>query len=286
MSTTPSPKSDFYRWVNHPWLTDPSVTIPAEYPRWGAFTKLADEALKNQIGLLQGVAAISEPSADEAKLAHVWRLSMARFNDWEAGKGDYAGILEELKVIAAGVQASVADDAQWRTALAKYLSRMQEVGLRYPFHFDKGSNFEDSDNIILDLSPSGLSLPSRMYYLDSKFAEQRTWFKAHLQNVHSLVGPQHLANDFVEGVIRFETKLAQITMKQDQCRLYVQYYTITSLDGVIDGLNDHKALEEKQANYPEHEVAEGEPDADILTATTCTVSDSEREAVRAFQGEI
>ena len=85
------------------------------------------QALKNQIGLLQGVAAISEPSADEAKLAHVWRLSMARFNDWEAGKGDYAGILEELKVIAAGVQASVADDAQWRTALAKYLSRMQEV---------------------------------------------------------------------------------------------------------------------------------------------------------------
>ena len=44
--------------------------------------------------------------------------------------------------------------------------------------------------------------------------------------------------------------------------------------------------EEKQANYPEHEVAEGEPDADILTAKTCTVSDSEREAVRAFLGDI
>ena len=43
---------------------------------------------------------------------------------------------------------------------------------------------------MLDLSPSGLSLPNRDYYIEEKFQEQRGWFTEHLTQVASLLSAQ------------------------------------------------------------------------------------------------
>jgi len=89
----------------------------------------------------------------------------------------------------------------------------------------------------LDLGGGSESLPSRDYYTEENFAEQRGLFMDHLKKISAMF---ELPEDFGERVMRFETKLAQIAMKKDQSRQYDQYFTVTTLDGFISGVNDMK----------------------------------------------
>lgn len=264
-----SAAEDFYRFVNNKWLSDESIQIPEEYPSWGSFIQLVDESVKNQIKLAKELVDVAN-SPDEQKLALVWKASMKCLDDWESGKGSYSGILEEFAVLDKHVRAGGED---FSVGLAKYMSRCQEIGITCPFTFGKEANLKDPDNIVLDLSPSGPSLPGRDYYVDSKFEQQQALFQTHLENVVGLIGAENLVNDFVTRVVRFEKKLAQISMKQDQSRLYDQYFNVTTLDEMIESPNSMKHLEAKNANYGENDVSESDPDKDILTSTTWTADE-------------
>ena len=58
--------------MNNAWLSDESITIPDEYPRWGSFIKLVEESLKKQIGLLKELQEGAPANADEERLGLVW----------------------------------------------------------------------------------------------------------------------------------------------------------------------------------------------------------------------
>jgi len=275
-----SAAENFYEFTNNWWLKDESVKIPPEYPRWGSFMQLHDESLKNQIKLLQEVAEVKEATVDEKKLGLLWAASMGRFTNWENGKGDYSAINDELKVFSEATANK--EGAEWFKSLATYFARCQKVGISYPLRFDKESNLEDSENVVLDLSPGGISLPSRDYYLDDKFEEQRAKYMKHLNQVAALVLDGQ--KDFAERVMRFETKLARISMKTDQSRQFDQYFTITNLDDCISKANDLKFLADKTSNYTENAktVAQDCPDREILTAETCSLSEDDQKVAGSF----
>jgi len=282
-----SVKSDFYEHTNRDWLMDPSITIPEEYPRWGSFIILVDEALKNQIGILNELVGASSASEDEAKLATIWRASMARFASWEAGGGgDYKDILAELSKLSDTMPEAMidSDDGGDSFALgcAAYFSRCQQVGIKCPLTFGKEANLTDTENIVLDLSPSGTSLPSRDYYVDEKFSSQRTWFREHIQKVVDLVGVGNFEDDFVNRVVRFETKLAQVSMKPDQSRQFDQYFTITTLDDLKAKVNELKHLKDKNENYGKNEVDEAGEDKDILKNEEFVVGDDDKGRIGTF----
>mmetsp|Transcript_15197 Transcript_15197/g.27068 ORF Transcript_15197/g.27068 Transcript_15197/m.27068 type:complete len:732 (+) Transcript_15197:123-2318(+) len=264
----PSARDDFYSYVNHAWLTNPEVVIPDEYPRWGSFIQLVDDSLKAQIGLLEEVAAKQNKTADEEKLANIWKVSLQRFEDWAAGKKDLSPIEKELGVLAEHFE---------QEKVAEYFARAQEIGVEYPFTFDKECNLESSDDVVLDLGSSGLSLPSRDHYLDDKFSEQREWFLAHLGNIEKLVG--NLTDDFAAKVVRFETKLAMISMKKDQSRQYDQYFSISSLDKLASEMDKLKFLEEKLANYESNNAQE---DVDILNEKSVAWTDEDKSTCDTF----
>lgn len=274
-----SAADDFYRFVNHGWLADESIKIPEEYPSWGSFIKLVDDSVKNQIKLAKELVD-GASTADEKKLALVWNACMKCFEDWEKGSGDHAGILDELEVLDKHLQGD--GDGGFALGLASYMSRCQEVGITCPFSFGKEANLKDTENMVLDLSPSGTSLPGRDYYFDSKFAEQREFFKAHLESVLGLIGAENLVDDFAARVMRFETKLAQIKMKQDQERLYDQFFNVTTLDEMMEAPNAMVYLEAKNANYTENEVEDADPDKGVLTSETWTASAADTELMATF----
>mmetsp|Transcript_56687 Transcript_56687/g.165877 ORF Transcript_56687/g.165877 Transcript_56687/m.165877 type:complete len:764 (+) Transcript_56687:57-2348(+) len=265
-------KDDFYKHVNRKWLADESIVIPPEYPRWGSFIKLVDEALKNQIGLLQELETKTSGDADEAKLGKLWRTSMARFKDWEAGEGGYGDLHSELERLSAALPA---ESEAPEVDLARYLSRCNELRIACPVAFGKEANLKDTESIVLDLSPSGTSLPSRDYYLDSKFEEHRGGFKEHLGKVRDLIGAERLEEDFVDRVVRLETKIAMIQMKNDQSRQFDQYFTVTTLDGLTSKPNELSHLKDKEANYSENEVAETDEDRALLTSPSSPVGDDD-----------
>lgn len=255
-TSTVSPGEDFYRHCNQKWLDDPSVEIPADYSRWGSFTMLVDDSLHNQISLLEKLAYVEygESSLGERTLRSIWTASMERFDGWEKGLGNYSSITAELELLNSMLDSGDA-------GLASYLARSQRIGVSSPLVFGKEANLEDSENMILDLGPSGLSLPSRNYYLDEKFEEKRGWFFNHLENVFGLVGPDALQENFAERVLRFETKLAKVFMSPDQQRQFDKYYTITTLDNLVAGINDLNHLEPKNQNYETRHATEAD-DAD------------------------
>jgi len=279
--TVPSPGSDFFQFVNAEWLQDESITIPPEYPRWGSFIKLVDEALKNQIGILKDLVGGSAKNPDEEKIATIWGASMERFAGWEAGTGDYTDLLSELEHLKSALPC-IDDSSAFSNALADYFGRCQEVGITCPLAFGKEANLQDTENIVLDLSPNGTSLPSRDYYVDDKFLEQRGWFREHLTKVLELVGAEKCEDDFVNRVIRLETKIAQVSMKKDQSRQFDQYFTVTTLDDVIAKPNDLKHYEAKEANYSDNNVDEADTDKDVLTTVKWTVNEADLASLASF----
>ncbi|KAJ3073253.1 hypothetical protein HDU98_001935 [Podochytrium sp. JEL0797] len=240
----PGPHEDFYQYANHEWLNDPAVVIPPEYARWGSFMELRDTSLKNQLALLQELVASEPANIDEAKIAAVWKASMDRFSDWAASTGSYAPVEDSLALINSFLSENITDEG-----LAGYFAACSELGVSGPFALYARANLDESNESILALSPTGLSLPTRDFYFEENFQNKRDFFLAHLTNVANLVGADLLVPDFANAVMRFETKLALIGMKRHQVREYTKYYTTTTLDSFSSGINELNSLPEKQANY-------------------------------------
>ncbi|KAJ3027275.1 UNVERIFIED_CONTAM: hypothetical protein HDU68_004140 [Siphonaria sp. JEL0065] len=259
----PGPHEDFYKYANHAWLNDPNVVIPAEYPLWGSFIGLIDSSLKTQVSLLQELATSEPASVDEAKIAAVWKASLDRFNDWAAGKGSLAPILESLATIESYLKQNTDE------GLAAYFALSQKLGIAQPVKFFEVPHFDDSNHVVLGVSGNDLSLPNRDFYFEDNFKEKRDLFLAHLNNVAKLVGVETVQTDFAEAVFRFESKLAYINMKSHQEREYTKYYSSSSLSGFVSGINDLKFLEDKLTNYG--------PDA-----TPAVVSEQEQTRIANF----
>ena len=330
-------EDSFYNEANGWWSNDESVQIPGEYASWGSFIQLHDASLKTQVQLCKELSEHAS-NDDEKKVALIWNARMAKFKEWDEGKGDYEPILGELAELSALPQDST---EAWSAALGRYFVKCMKSGISLPLSFDKGPNLSDSENVVLDLSPASGSLPSREYYTEENFAEQRAQFKNHLTNVAALVG---LEPDFPERVMRFETKLAQISMKPDQSRQFDQvsigprgprgssntplrpneartarhreaarrpravgtrprasgewmpfrspagqYFTVTTLEGFLSGVNEMKALAEKLENYQGNAVEEGSPDAAILSEADYKLDDADGRAaafVRLLYSEL
>lgn len=147
----------------------------------------------------------------------------------------------------------VADDEDIVNRL-QYLHYSKMNGIRNVLDFDKGSDLTNANNVLLDISTCGLSLPDRDYYTEEKFASKRDMFRTHLENIVRLIGSDcSLDENFVENVLSFELELAKYTMKSDQRRRYDEYYTNTTLDKLYTEINDLRSLAAKEQNYDETE---------------------------------
>lgn len=273
-SQSPSPKDDFYQYVNQKWLDDPANSIPDDYSSWGGFTKLHDDGLINQIKLVKNLTTSTDNTdkdnkndstlaLESLKITAIWNASNSRFNQWQEGKYDYSAIIRELSNMTdyLTIHDAVGDDPdpfdkRYVTVLANYLHYSHVNGISNLLDFDKGSDLLVTDHVILDISAGGLSLPSRDYYFLEEFKEKCHLFKQHLHKVSGIIEDNcslKLDPEFAERVFRFETEIATYTMKPDQSRKYDEYYTNTTLSQLYQQLNSLNSLEEKETNYPEAE---------------------------------
>lgn len=254
------PKDNFYLHVNQKWLN--SNPIPPEYPSWGTFVMLHDQSVKHQIYLLKEIAAKekSQRSEDEEKMALIWNKYIGCLESWDSENPDEVGknpqnfqpLIQELQTL----QSTFDDQAgSYVSNLANYFSYLQRYQFSIPLNFDRGSDFSNSNDMILDLAPSGLSLPSRDYYFDENFSKHREWFRAHLESVQQIISNAgiQLETDFVSKVFDFQTDLARIFLTQAQARRYKEFYTFTNLFKISNDIDTLNFLAEKLENYPESE---------------------------------
>ena len=247
-TTNPLACDNFYLHVNSKWLNDPMNKIPDEYPRWGGFIKLHDGTLKDQIKLVQNLRTKPVKTEEENKISAIWEASDTRFESWRRGTATYDPILHELETLDTYIPFNT-------YRIAEYFHYTQINGIGNVFDFDNGSDLENSNNVVLDFSVKGLSLPSREYYTDDNFKEKRDLYRKHLENVVKLVNTNtvYLGPDFVQNVIDFEHELAKYMMKKEQAREYDEYYTNTTLSNLYKNINELASVPEKQNNYIESE---------------------------------
>jgi putative endopeptidase len=249
-----TPQNDFYNYVNHKWLSDKKNTIPDDYSSWGGFTKLHDDGLKKQINIIKELESNINLSEEEKKIYAIWKASENRFDLWNEDKSDYNPIENEINYLHNNLNSVYENQTEYINDLSNYFHYTQINSIQNVLDFDTGSDLTQTNNVVLDLSSCGLSLPSRVYYFKDEFKGKMIKFKTHLESINNIINNNTnitLTTNFVEDVIDFETKIANYTMTPDQSRNYDKYYTNTNLNELYSNINQLNSLDEKNNNYPE-----------------------------------
>ncbi len=218
MDPTVAPGADFNAYANGGWLK--STQIPADKSRWGAFDMLAQNNWNRIRGILEEAAA--QPAAPGTNARKI---------------GDFfASAMDEAAIEAAGLQPLAPELARIAAlpdlaALSLYLADAHQHGGSALFGIQPYADQKQNDTMQLIAGQGGLSLPTRDYYLDAKYAKFLPQFAAHVAALFQLAGstPAAAAEE-AATVLRLETELAKISKSVTELRDPLANYHKMTLD--------------------------------------------------------
>ncbi len=242
------PCDDFWRYANGGWLD--KNPIPSRQPSWGTMP-IMTEGNRERLRVILDAAMQNTSAATGSK---------------ERKIGDYyASCMDTATIDARGLkplQGELDKVAAIRTAkeAAALLSDLQTLGGGIgeggrrgggssvgPFMIMGGPDAKNSNDIIANASPSGLSLPERDYYFksDERSVKIRDEFLKHAAKTMVLAGDsEEAAAKAAKTVLSFETSLAEATMSNvDRRDPYARYHKM-DLAGLtqLSPAQDWKAL--------------------------------------------
>ena len=200
MDTTTTAKEDFFRYVNGAWLD--STEIPNDRTRWGSFDELRQRTDEDALALLDKTANSDslDGSTDHGKAVYLYKSIMDTVSRNEQG-------IEPVKPYLAKI-----DAIQSKEDLQNFLVEMSEYGSAGFFSFGVGADSKNSDMNAAYLSPSGLGLPERDYYLldDSDSKDKREKYKSYITDMLQYIDySEEEASKAAETILAFETRLAE-----------------------------------------------------------------------------
>ncbi len=200
MDTTTTPQEDFFRYVNGAWLD--STEIPNDRSRWGSFDELRQRTDEDALALLEKTANSDslDGTTDPGKAVFLYKSIMDTVTRNEQGIKPVEPYLAKIEAI------------QSKEDLQKYLVEMSEYGSAGFFSFGVGADSKNSNMNAAYLSPSGLGLPERDYYVlnDTDSKETRKKYKEYITNMLQYINySEEEAKKAAEKILAFETRLAE-----------------------------------------------------------------------------
>ncbi len=218
MDQTADPRADFARYAWGGWAA--RTEIPADKSRWGTGDMLSQNNWQRVRSILEDAAA--HPGATGTNTQKV---------------GDfYASALDEAAIEAAGLKPLAPELARIDALanageLALYLADAHRQNGNALFGIFPYADQRKNDTMQLIAGQGGLSLPTRDYYLDEKYAKFLPQFVEHMVAMFKLAGatPEVAAQE-AATVLQLETGLARISKSVTELRDPVANYNKMTVD--------------------------------------------------------
>ncbi|MBP1475039.1 hypothetical protein J7I44_12065 [Frateuria sp. MAH-13] len=211
--------ADFDQFVNAKWVA--ANPIPSDRTRWGAFDKLAEDSLNTQHDIVDAAAknaASAQAGSIQQKIGYLYASGM---DEAAIEKAGFDPIKPKLEAIAALKNGS---------DVADYLNKSFSNGDMQVFSFGSGADFKNASMQIGYTYQSGLGLPTKDYYTDAKYAEQRQAYLDYIAKSLELTGvPAADAKKQANQVMAFEGKLAAASFAPVELRTPEHQYHFVSV---------------------------------------------------------
>jgi putative endopeptidase len=220
---TCKPCEDFYQFAVGGFLKE--HPRPPEFPRWGAFSILAEQNRDVLHEILERAATntLAPPGSNEQKIGAYYRSCMDEAGIERAGLGPLQPQLDAIAKIA-----SIND-------LVRVSGELQRIGVVTAWQLDSGPDAKDSSRTIAELGPGRLGLPDRDSYLtsDARSETLRAQYEAYAAKLLVLAGTDGAgAPSAAHDVLAFETRLARVRPSRVDMRDPQRTYHLQSLADV------------------------------------------------------
>lgn len=209
------PGNDFYSYANGTW--NRQAEIPADRVTVGSFPDLRYNANSRVRELLEEVASKRAPLNSSAQKAF---LLYRAFMDADAVKhvGD-TPLRTELQKLR---QITTKDQ------LAASMGRSFQVFGGSLFNLDISYDEKDPTHYAVHLGQGGLGLPSRDYYLQPQFSQQKLSYESYITKMLHLAAIPDAA-DQAHAIVEFETRIAEASWTHAEERDPVRTYNPASI---------------------------------------------------------
>ncbi|VEU75286.1 Neutral endopeptidase [Mycoplasmopsis maculosa] len=224
MSDKISIKDDFYRYTNDQWFKENK--IPSDKASYGAFTEIAD---KNEKKLIKETKNLIEEISKKRKNEDDIITNYAKFADMvynfdERNKLGVEPIVPFLKRIL-----EIKNTKQFEEKYAYFSLR----GYPLPFDFSVMSDFKNTDDQILYLSPTDLILPDKSYY-EENHPKKEILLNAFKNMSRKLLkfyyDDENKNEEIINKALAFDSLLVEFVPSSVENADYVKMYNIFKID--------------------------------------------------------
>jgi predicted metalloendopeptidase len=196
------PADDFFRYANGGWLD--RTALPDDHSSYGGYAALI-ERRDAQLRALLEKGALAPPGSEARKA------------------GDHFATYLDVSAIDAKGLAPIAEDLAFVRNLESPSALMTAFGRKdlaaaTPFEVTIDIDVKTPGAYAVYLGQSGLGLADREAYLDPKFAERRSRYKAYIAEMLSLAG-ENAALARAEAVYALEEKIAEAHWEASKRRM-------------------------------------------------------------------
>jgi putative endopeptidase len=213
------PGDDFGAYASGTYLRE--LKIPPDQSRWGVFNILRDLSDSRVHAILETAAATAPaaPDTEEGKIGAFYRAFM------------------DVKTVDARGVAPLEPDlsairrADSREALARIMGGANSRFGGSIFNVSIGVDVKEPSAYIVTLSQSGLGLPDRDYYLQSKFAAKKAAYQAYVAHMLALAGWPDAASRAAD-VVAYESQIAEASWARADRRDPDKTYNPSTVDAL------------------------------------------------------
>ncbi len=203
------PQDDFYNFVNGEWMKN--TKIPADRSRWGSFDELRKNTDKNTLKILKEAQKNTayKAGSDQRKALDYFASIMDIQQRTKEGIKPIKPFLDKINAI------------QNKQDVAQYMIETEPVLSSVFMGIGVGADMKNSTKNVLYLSPSGLGLPERDYYVsDTDDAKKiRAQYQEHIGKMLKFIGKTDAEiTQAKNNILALETKLAQAKLTKEERR--------------------------------------------------------------------